>query len=375
MLVLEHVNKYFGGKKVLDDISLYVERGELVVILGPNGAGKTTLLNTIAGIIAPDSGRIVIGDKVVFLKQHGLSASINVPPEHRNVGYVPQDYALFPHLNVFENIALGLRRKKLGETEVKRRVRELMEVMEINGIEEKYPHQLSDGEKQRVAIARALAPDPEILLLDEPFSSIDPLFRERARVKLKSVLQRIKVTTLMVTHDLNDAWALSDKIVILMSGRIVGEIARNNIFLRIKSGEVARFFGFNVLEGIVCNVGRDYVDVLLAGNSKTIIRVLSTSDKPSKGSRVYLFFRPDDVVILHDMYSRMKTNVFEAIVSSIQITRSSVKLELRLEDTGVTVKAEVGRGYLLGMLGDGVKPGSRVYVHIPPRVLMLSSIK
>ncbi|WFO74842.1 ABC transporter ATP-binding protein [Desulfurococcaceae archaeon MEX13E-LK6-19] len=374
MLVVESVSKYFGRRKILDNISLHVRRGELAVLLGPNGAGKTTLLNIVAGIINPDSGRIIIGSKLVFQKLNGSPIEVNVPPEHRNVGYVPQDYALFPHLNVYENIAFGLKRMKLGENEIKRRVKELMDIMEISGIEKEYPHQLSGGERQRVAIARALAPDPEVLLLDEPFSSIDPMFRERARVKLRSILRRIGVTTLMVTHDLNDAWILSDKIFVLINGRIAGKGTSDNMLSEIESEEAARFLGFNMLKGTVNTIGNGFMKILLSESTKAIVYVSNTNNRLRAGDKVFLLFRPDDVVIVSSKYSGIKINVFEAIVSSIQVTKCNIKLELRLRDINTVVKAEVGRGYLLEIL-DKIKPGNKVYIHIPPKALALSRIK
>lgn len=197
------------GQFQLGPLSLTVHKGELLGVLGPSGSGKTTLLRVIAGFERPDAGSVVIDGRVVADATHW------VEPEDRGVGMVFQDYALFPHLTVFENIAFGVRSQK---PEV--RVRELLELVGLVGFEGRYPHELSGGEQQRVALARSLATNPKVLLLDEPFSNLDADLRPKMRAELKLILRRLSCTTIFVTHDQGEAFELADRIAVLNAGRL-----------------------------------------------------------------------------------------------------------------------------------------------------------
>ncbi len=211
-ICLNDVSKSFGKVSAVSGIILEINRGELFSLLGPSGCGKTTVLRLIAGLERPDSGEIVIDGRTV-------AGRVWVPPEKRMVGIVFQDYALFPHLTVFKNVAFGLRRYKAEEIEKK-----VMEMLELVGLVDKahrYPHELSGGEQQRIALARALAPSPEVLLLDEPFSSLDADLRSELRIETRRIQKEMGITTVLVTHDQQEAFFLSERIGVLRSGRLL----------------------------------------------------------------------------------------------------------------------------------------------------------
>lgn len=208
---VQAIAKSFGGHQALKQVSLSVADQEFVVLLGPSGCGKTTLLRIIAGLESQTSGRVLIGGRDVS----------DLPPRKRRLAMVFQNYAVFPHLSVFENIAFGLRLQKLEAGEIKRRVIAAAETMHIEMLLERYPGAMSGGQRQRVAVARALAVEPEVLLMDEPLSNLDALLRLEMRAELKGLLQRSRTTTIYVTHDQVEAMSLADRIAVMHGGRIV----------------------------------------------------------------------------------------------------------------------------------------------------------
>ena len=207
---LRHINKHYGDFYASKDINIRIPKGKLVALLGPSGSGKTTILRMIAGLEHPDSGEILIDGKVVN----------NVPGSERGIGFVFQSYALFRYMTVYDNIAFGLRVKKTPESEIKERVAELMKLIGCEGLERRYPSQLSGGQRQRVAFARALAPNPHILLLDEPFAAIDAKVRLELRTWLRNMINRIGITSIFVTHDQDEAIEVADEIIVTNLGRV-----------------------------------------------------------------------------------------------------------------------------------------------------------
>lgn len=212
-LTLTGVAKSFGDQRVLHDLSLTVHDGELLTLLGPSGCGKSTTLWSIAGLHRPDAGTIAYGDRVVF-----DAGKVDVPPERRNCGVVFQSYAIWPHLSVAANVGYPLKLRKVKGAARRDRVREVLELVELGHLGDRYPHELSGGQQQRVALARALAHPPELLLLDEPFSNLDAKLRDRARDWLSALQRRIGVTTVFVTHDQDEALSMSDRIVVMDQG-------------------------------------------------------------------------------------------------------------------------------------------------------------
>jgi iron(III) transport system ATP-binding protein len=238
MVCAHGVSKRFGTTRAVDDADLCVERGEFVALLGPSGCGKTTLLRLIAGFEHPDAGTIAIDGRRV-------AGETWVPPERRHVGMVFQDYALFPHLTVAENVGFGLDRKGRPA-----RVSDALRLVGLSGLEARYPAELSGGQQQRVALARALAPRPAVVLLDEPWSNIDPLRRASMRDELCGILRTAGVTTVLVTHDREEAFSLADRIAVMHEGSIVQAGAPEEIYFEPASRWVAEFVGAaNVIAG------------------------------------------------------------------------------------------------------------------------------
>jgi iron(III) transport system ATP-binding protein len=241
MIRLEGVTKRFGDVVAVDAASFCVERGEVVALLGPSGCGKTTLLRLVAGFERPDAGTVEIDERPVS------GRGVWVPPERRRVGMVFQDYALFPHLTVAENVGFGLPRRARPV-----RVAGLLAIVGLEGIGGRYPHELSGGQQQRVALARALAPAPELVLLDEPWSNVDPSLRESLRSEVVEIVRPLGVTVVLVTHDREEAFSLADRIALMRDGRVVQEGTSEELYFAPVSRWAAEFVGAgNVLPGRV----------------------------------------------------------------------------------------------------------------------------
>lgn len=233
MLHLEHLTRRFGDLLAVDAVSLEVAVGELVTLLGPSGCGKTTTLRLIAGFETPTTGRI-------FLDGRDVTA---LPAQRRGVGMVFQNYALFPHLDVFENVAFGLKARRLSRKEITARVGQALERVDLAGYGPRRVQELSGGQQQRVALARALAPEPPVLLLDEPLSNLDAALRERTRVELRRLLKRLGITAIFVTHDQEEAFALSDRIALLEAGRLQQVGTPEDLYQDPANPFVASFLG------------------------------------------------------------------------------------------------------------------------------------
>lgn len=214
ILQVDQISKTFGNFHALKSVSLDLQRGEILGLLGPSGCGKTTLLRLIAGLERPDSGTITIGDRIV------ADLQTYIPPEQRSLGMVFQDFALFPHLTVAQNIAFGLQQQRLKPTIIRERVAAALGLVRLQGLEKRYPHELSGGQQQRVALARALAPQPDLILLDEPLSNLDAQVRLELREELRNILKTAQITTIFVTHDQEEALSMSDRLAVMHQGKV-----------------------------------------------------------------------------------------------------------------------------------------------------------
>ena len=230
---LKNINKNFGDYKASDNVNFGVEKGKLIGLLGPSGSGKTTILRMIAGLETPDSGDIIIDG----VRVNDLAAS------KRGIGFVFQNYALFRYMTVYDNIAFGLRVQKADKKKIDERVRELIKLIGLEGLEKRYPSQLSGGQRQRVAFARALAPNPQLLLLDEPFAAIDAKVRKELRSWLREMIEKLGVTSIFVTHDQDEAIEVADEIIITNKGRIEQTGTPIEIYHNPKTAFIASFFG------------------------------------------------------------------------------------------------------------------------------------
>ncbi|MCO1659000.1 ABC transporter ATP-binding protein [Pseudonocardia humida] len=288
-LTLTKVAKSFGDNTVLHELDLHVRDGELFTLLGPSGCGKSTTLWSIAGLHSPDGGMIAFGDRVVF-----DGGKVDLPPERRNCGVVFQSYAVWPHLTVHDNVAYPLKLRKVGRRERAARVHEVLELVELDHLAGRHPHELSGGQQQRVALARALAHPPDLLLLDEPFSNLDAKLRERARLWLRRLQQRIGVTTVFVTHDQDEALSMSDRIVVMDQGRVRQIGTPEEIYQQPADLFVADFVGtVNVLGGRVVP-GRDGVAHISLDGLGDPIAVPAV---PGAADEVRLAVRPEQIVV------------------------------------------------------------------------------
>jgi spermidine/putrescine transport system ATP-binding protein len=276
---LERVTKLFGDQVAVDDLSLDVERGAFFSLLGPSGCGKTTTLRMIGGFEEPTAGAIHLGGRDVT----------TLPAYRRDVNTVFQSYALFPHLDVFENVAFGLRRKGVSKSQISVRVREMLRLVDLTGFDERKPHGLSGGQQQRVALARALVNEPQLLLLDEPLGALDLKLRKQMQLELKRIQQGVQITFLYVTHDQEEAMTMSNRLAVMRRGRIEQIGAPEDVYDHPTTEFVAGFLGAsNLVPGEVKERGRDAISVLVAGGSVLSVppdRMATTSDDVRVGVR------------------------------------------------------------------------------------------
>lgn len=306
-IVVQSVSKQFGSFKAVDQVDLEIKSGSLVALLGPSGSGKSTLLRLIAGLELPDSGKIFLTGK----------DATNQSVQERNIGFVFQHYALFKHLTVRKNIAFGLEIRKTPEKKVKGRVEQLIELVQLTGLGDRYPSQLSGGQRQRVALARALAVEPNVLLLDEPFGALDAKVRKDLRAWLRRLHNEVHVTTVFVTHDQEEAMEVSDEVVVMNKGRIEQVGTPAAIYDNPATAFVMSFIG--------------PVNVLPSSS-----RIFQSSNFDSPNPQVFL--RPQDVIIQKHSNDATAT----ARVSRLIHLGWEIQVELTLED-GQLVNAHLTR--------------------------------
>lgn len=274
VLQLKQINKYFGRSHVIKDVNIDFEKGHFVTFLGPSGCGKTTLLRMVAGFYEPDDGEILLNGKRIE----------RIPPYSRNTAMVFQEYALFPHMNVFDNVSYGLRVKNRPKEEIERRVKEALDLMQLKGMEDRFPNQMSGGQQQRVAVARALVMNPEVLLLDEPLSNLDAKLRESVRVELRDIQKKMGLSTIYVTHDQSEALSISDMIVVLKGGVVHQTGSPQEIYFEPKTPFVADFIGTTNLLSVK-GLGENTVSY---GNDR-----IPTTKSVNAGQEYCLSIRPE----------------------------------------------------------------------------------
>ncbi len=281
-----NIEKSFGALRVIKQMSLRIEDKQFVTLLGPSGCGKTTMLRMLAGFLSPDQGEIRIDGEVVN----------EMPPERRPTAMVFQNYALWPHMKVFDNVGFGLQIRRLPKKEVQRRVEKVLELVNLGGLGDRYPRQLSGGQQQRVSMARALVLEPKILLLDEPLSNLDAKLRERMRSELRRIQKALEITTVYVTHDQEEAMTMSDTMVVLYDGVVQQIGAPKDVYSNPQTEFVAFFIGStNVFEGRIVQENGGYVARL--GDHTIPIDSICGEDveKYANGSPVKLAVRSEDV--------------------------------------------------------------------------------
>ncbi|MBI5047765.1 MAG: ABC transporter ATP-binding protein [Deltaproteobacteria bacterium] len=320
------------------DMGFSIEEN-MAVLFGPSGAGKSLLLNLISGIIKPDKGFVRIEEREVFNSETG----INVPIRDRKIGYLFQDYALFPHMTVFENIAYGIN--SLPKNKIKTKVEELLDLMRLGGLEHRFPKELSGGQKQRAALARTLAAEPRILLLDEPFSALDYQVREKLRADLLLIHQKYPITTFFVTHDLEEAFVMGDNIAIINNGRLEQFGAREDVFYKPKTKNVAKFLGArNIFSGRVVslNGATAVIKNPELGEIKASIR--HDEEHLEVDDNITFGIRPEEIMIIRPdkpIDKKVQDNLLEGEVLTTLGKGASHTIYFKIQDRDATFKIEI----------------------------------
>jgi ABC-type Fe3+/spermidine/putrescine transport system ATPase subunit len=336
MIKLEAVSKSFGAKKIIWDLNLEVKANEIVTLLGPNGCGKTTLLNMLSGLTQPDDGKIYINDALVNGKVGAKYVCLK--PSDRKVGYVFQTISLFPQMRIQDNIAYGLKAMHLPKKETKKRTDDLLDFVGLREYARFYPHQLSGGQKQRTALARSLATEPQVLLLDEPVSAVDPQLRESFRLELKSYLQKLKITVVYVTHNLSEAFIMSDRIAVMGNGHIEQVGCGTEIFDKPSSSYVAKFLEIEA-NGVL----------LLAPSAPNLI-----------GKNIVATLKPENITLsksTNPVSNNITINSVEGTVAEMVQMRSTAQLTI---DLGFILKARISLAIIKKL---GVIVGDKIYVN------------
>ncbi len=311
-LQIKQLNKSYGSRKVVNDVALNMEEGEILSLLGPSGCGKTTILRMLAGLVTPDSGWIKVGDRIFY------EGKREVAVEDRQIGMVFQDYALWPHMTVAKNIAFGMRLRRKPSQEIKKRVDELLELVNLPGLGQRYPYQMSGGQQQRVAVARALATEPRLVLLDEPLSSLDAGLRESMRTELVQLFRRLKITAINVTHDQDEAMSMSDRILVLRDGQVQQIGTPTDLYLHPANTFVASFMGHaNMLSGEIVKVAAtmDTISLRVDEGRHIVTGQVNDNVRDHLNKRAHLMFRPEDIRVYQEARQFDHLNVFEGKVS------------------------------------------------------------
>jgi len=294
-LKLINLHKKFGSSVAVDDVTVTVKDGEFVTLLGPSGCGKTTTLRMIAGFAKPTSGSIYIDDKVITSTQK----NIFLPPDKRDMGMVFQSYAVWPHMNIFKNVAYPLKFKKISGNQMKEQVGKVLELVKLTGFEDRFPHQLSGGQQQRVALARALVMEPSVLLLDEPLSNLDAKLRESMRYEIVELQRRLKITVVYVTHDQIEAMSMSDRVIVMNNGVVQQIDAPRSVYQNPVNRFVANFIGMaNFIPCEVVNRTENAVRVKLQDGSNTHFLNVPVLEEKSYDEKVVVVVRPEDIDVL-----------------------------------------------------------------------------
>ncbi|MBP1157188.1 MULTISPECIES: ABC transporter ATP-binding protein [unclassified Paenibacillus] len=354
ILRLDKITKFFGNNKAVNELSLNIQEGEIFTLLGPSGCGKTTTLRQIAGLEQPDLGTIYFRDTVLV----SPSDKIVVPPHKRQMGMVFQSYAIWPHLSVFETVAYPLRARKVKNADIRKRVMETLDLVGLSGMENRPGPALSGGQQQRVAVARALVYEPEILLLDEPFSNLDVKLREQMRIELKLLQRRIGVTVILVTHDQMEALSFSDRLAIMNQGKIEQVGTPKELYEKPDTIFARDFIGKNItLEVEIESVDPKGIRVILGeGNRIALSAENNFVSQPSKGQKAVVSIRPEDIVVS----SEAEHNVLEGEIDALLFIGDRFECHVKIGDEAILVYAPRNQNLV---------EGQKVRLYFPPEVL------
>jgi iron(III) transport system ATP-binding protein len=335
---VEALRKSFGTMQALKGVSFEVEQGSTVSLLGPSGCGKTTVLRSIAGLETPDAGRISIGDELVYASDQ----NVNRPPERRQIGMVFQSYAVWPHMSVAQNVGFPLRIRRVAAAEIAERVGKALDLVGLHGLGERPATNLSGGQQQRVALARAIVHEPRLVLFDEPLSNLDARLRQQMRTELKLLQDRLGFTAIYVTHDQEEALALSSKVIVMNHGVIEMVAAPRELFAHPATPFVASFLGFdNILEGTVATLGARGADGAMAievalGNGMRVRCPWRRAESASAGMPVTVAFRSERVSIAPVEAAQARENCFHGTVAASVYL--GLNIDYLVETGGLTVR-------------------------------------
>ena len=328
-LQVKQLNKSYGPRKVVNDVTLYMEEGEILSLLGPSGCGKTTILRMLAGLVTPDSGWIKVGDRIFY------EGKREVAVEDRQIGMVFQDYALWPHMTVAKNIAFGMQLQRKPPQEIKKRVDELLDLVNLPGLGQRYPYQMSGGQQQRVAVARALATEPRLVLLDEPLSSLDAGLRESMRTELVQLFRRLSITAINVTHDQDEAMSMSDRIMVLRDGQVQQIGTPTDLYLHPANTFVASFMGrANMLSGEIVRVAAamDTISLRVDEGGHIVTGQVNDNVRDRLNKSAHLMFRPEDIRVYQEARQFDHLNVFEGKVAHTSFVGGQWRTLIILDD-------------------------------------------
>ncbi len=346
-LTIQGLRKHYGTVVAADIVRLDARRGQLLTLLGPSGCGKTTTLRCIAGLVNPDAGAIVIDGRNITA----------LPTHRRNLGMVFQNYAIFPHMTVYENVAYGLRNRGLSRDQLRSRVDEALSLVELTGFERRYRHQLSGGQQQRVALARAVAYQPDVLLLDEPFSNLDARLRKTMRLQVRKLQQRLRLTTVFVTHDQQEALSISDVVAVINDGKVEQVGTPADVYQQPRSEFVADFIGStNLLPGIVrgYEASTGEAVVLVEGGASILV---AHEQRLAGGAHVKVLCKPEQLRLdpAGELRGTLSAAAYLGSVIQYQVEVGSSSLEVVMPagdaayDVGATVGVDV-RGQALRLI-------------------------
>jgi len=353
-LNISNLTKLFDGVPAVDDLDLEIKDGELVSLLGPSGCGKTTTLRCIAGLESPDQGEISAGDDVLVSSSRG----IEVPPNRRNVGMVFQSYALWPHMDVFGNVAYPLRCRRVKTAEIRRRVREAVDLVGLAHMLDRPVTQLSGGQQQRVALARALVAEPRFLLFDEPLSNLDAGLRATMRTEIRSLHNRLGRTSVYVTHDQLEALTVSDRIAVMNAGKIEQLGTSREVYSTPRTRFVAKFVGYeNIFDATVCGRRGDRMQARLASGPTDVVTCVDNG--AAEGAAVGLAVRASSITI-----SGSRPSGDNSLVATVRtVAYLGDQIETTLDTAHGTVVAKVAPG--LGSAGALLEVGEQCFVNLP----------
>ena len=348
----ERVTKILGESRAVDALTLEIKPGELFFLLGPSGCGKTTALRLVAGFYTPDEGRIILNER----------DQSPIPPHKRNTGMVFQNYALWPHMDVWNNVAYGLKMRRLSEPEKKQRVGRALETVQMESYARRLPNQLSGGQQQRVALARALVIEPDVILLDEPLSNLDAKLRIEMRAQIKDIHRKIGRTMIYVTHDQAEGLSMADRIAVIRRGRVVQIGTPRQLYSFPESVFVADFIGgTNLLAGTL----EECSDLWMVRTETGLIRSANGEKKLARGDRVFCSIRPESLRLQTEASLFDDGNQLTGEIQSIMYFGDREEYSLRLEH-GTVVRA-----LQYNQLAGTTAVGSHVKLHIDPRDIVV----